>query len=104
MDDFLCCGFGAEYERSLALLKKSVSWGSWKINNFSHCGKQVSSDGHDVIVSQDIYVQKIEPVRLESRKLDRVATARELEEARGALGGMGWAPKHEKNELLRRSI
>ena len=53
VDDFLCTGVGKEYERSLSKLKSSVSWGSWKGNEFSHCGKQVSRDGKDVLVSQD---------------------------------------------------
>jgi hypothetical protein len=93
VDDFLCSGYGPVFEKALAKLKTKLPWGSWKVDNFTDCGRQISRDGYDVVVSQDVYTQNISEITLDSRKIDRKISGAEMAAARGALGGLGWVSK-----------
>lgn len=97
VDDFVCTGKGPLYERCLEEMKKAVKWGSWKVNEFTHCGRNVTreADG-SVRVEQHTYIAKLKPIELSSRRVDEPLTPKEMEAARGLLGDLGWAAKQTR--------
>lgn len=97
VDDFVCTGRGPVYEKALETMKQSVKWGSWKVNEFTHCGRGISreKDG-SVLVEQHTYIQKLKPIILETKLVGEPLSPKEMEEARGLLGGLGWAAKQTR--------
>lgn len=97
VDDFLVTGVGPTYERSLEVLKREIKWGAWKVNEFTHCGRDISRDSKfDVIVDQSKYVQNLQEVVCETNRLAVKMTDKEYEQTRGLLGSLGWATKQSQ--------
>ncbi len=44
VDDSICCGKGRVFEESIEALRKEVKWGSWKADEFVHCGREISTE------------------------------------------------------------
>ena len=61
VDDVLFTGHGERYERAIAGLRKRFAWGSWLVNEFTHCGREVTRDRKDrlVLVSQEKYFENL---------------------------------------------
>ena len=100
VDDFIVTGFGRDYEKSIAQLKKALNWGSWKVNEFIHCGREIMrGDDFDVKVSQENYVANLTPVQLESRRVDQPLSDAEFRATRTLLGGLGWLANQSQPQL-----
>ena len=78
-------------------MKEAVKWGSWKVNTFTHCGRNISRDADmSVLVGQHVYVDKYRPVVLESNRVGISSSQKEVDQTRALLGGLGWAAKQTR--------
>ena len=83
VDDFICTGKGDKFERCLKKTKEAVKWGSWKVNTFTHCGRNISRDADvSVLVEQHVYVDKLRPVVLESNRVGIPLRQKEVDQTR----------------------
>ena len=97
VDDFICTGKGEKFESCLKKMKEAVTWGSWKVNTFTHCGRNISRDKDmSVLVEQHVYVDKLRPIILESNRVGTPLSQKEVDQTRTLLGGLGWAAKQTR--------
>lgn len=94
VDDWVATGSGNEFEAALKRLRSKFQWGEWKIDDFTHCGRQVKRDRDgSVVVSQQPYLDKIKPMIPDAGSRGKPLSDRELGAGRSVLGNLGWAAK-----------
>ena len=100
VDDVIFTGFGDVYDRALEKMKRAFTWGSWLVNSFTHCGREVTRDKDgSVRISQEKYVRNLTGVKSRHRGLHVPLTEEEMADGRSVLGTLGWAGKQSRPDL-----
>ena len=99
--DFLLSGNEAceEWHEVVSKFYTKYRWSPWEVSPYNHCGVRIQESNNEVTMDQSTYCGTLEQIEYQKRDENLPASAEEVSQLRGLLGGIQWraystAPQH----------